>query len=90
MVRLSDLDPTYAQYLRDVPMPAIEGSPWATAGPLKEARVAIISTAGLHRRADTVFGPGAADYRLIPGDVWTTKRPEFPAGRAPLHPRPAR
>jgi len=30
--------------------------------------VAIVSTAGLHRRGDSVFAPGASDYRIIPGD----------------------
>lgn len=36
---------------------------------LPAARVAIVSTAGLHVRTDRRFGRGAADYRLIPGDV---------------------
>ena len=36
---------------------------------LSAARVAIVSTAGLHLRTDRRFGRGAADYRLIPGDV---------------------
>ena len=32
-------------------------------------KVAIISTAGLHRRADSPFVPGAGDYRVIPDDA---------------------
>ena len=31
--------------------------------------MAIISTAGLHRRDDAPFNLGAIDYRLLPGDV---------------------
>lgn len=69
MVRLRDLDSNFAQYLRDMEMSAPDGTPWATAVPLAKARVAIISTAGLHRRSDTRFSVGAGDYRLIPGDV---------------------
>ncbi len=32
-------------------------------------RVAIVSTAGLHRRDDRNFHGGATDYRIIPADV---------------------
>ena len=31
--------------------------------------MAIISTAGLHRASDAKFVGGAADYRLLPGDL---------------------
>ena len=40
-----------------------------TGGPLASRRVAIVSTAGLHRRSDAPFALGAVDYRLLPGDV---------------------
>ena len=50
-------------------MPEFESAPWVTAPPLRDARVAIVSTAGLHRRDDRKFRGGASDYRLIPGDV---------------------
>ena len=69
MVRLSDLDEDFAQHLRELPLPTFTTDPWTEAPPLERARVAIISTAGLHRRTDPVFAPGASDYRLIPGDV---------------------
>ncbi|MCH7580771.1 MAG: selenoprotein B glycine/betaine/sarcosine/D-proline reductase [Chloroflexi bacterium] len=52
-----------------MPMPEFESTPWVTAPPLRDARVAIVSTAGLHRRDDRKFRGGASDYRLIPGDV---------------------
>lgn len=69
MVRLSDLPPEVAAgYLR-LPLPSFEAMPWQAAPPLSSARVAIISTAGLHRRSDAKFAGGAADYRVIPGDV---------------------
>jgi D-proline reductase (dithiol) PrdB len=69
MVRLSDLPPEVAAgYLR-VPLPSFESTPWQPAPPLQSARVAIISTAGLHRRGDAKFAGGAADYRIIPSDV---------------------
>jgi D-proline reductase (dithiol) PrdB len=40
---------------------------------LSQARVAIVSTAGLHRNSDARFVGGAADYRLIPSDVDTAE-----------------
>jgi len=69
LVRLSDLEPDFAQHLRELPLPVFETTPWQPGPPLKKARVAIVSTAGLHRRSDTVFSPGATDYRLIPDDA---------------------
>lgn len=40
-----------------------------TPKPLSESTVAIVSTAGLHRRDDVPFTVGALDYRIVPGDV---------------------
>jgi len=71
MVRLSDLHPTEADHLRAraAAMEAIEPGPWRVSRPLPQATVAVVSTAGLHRRGDEPFRPGAVDYRLLPGDV---------------------
>ena len=37
--------------------------------PLTACRLAIVTTAGLHRRADRPFGPGEQTYRVIPSDT---------------------
>lgn len=44
---------------------------WIDPPPLSTCRVAIITTAGLHRHGDVPFteGPAQADYRVIPGDA---------------------
>lgn len=39
------------------------------AAPLSAARLAIVTTAGLHRRGDRPFGPGEQTYRVIPSDT---------------------
>src|SRR6185295_14223738 len=39
--------------------------------PLTAARLAIVTTAGLHRRGDRPFGPGEQTYRVIPSDAPT-------------------
>jgi D-proline reductase (dithiol) PrdB len=41
--------------------------------PLQQQKIALISTAGLQRRGDRPFSPGAADYRLIPADTASTE-----------------
>ncbi len=69
MVRLSDLAPEYAEHLLSLPIPDLGPTPWADAPDITVARVAIISTAGLHRSRDEKFSGGSGDYRLIPGDV---------------------
>jgi len=69
MVRLSDLAPQVAQGLLNLPLPEFISTPWTQPRPLREARIAIVTTAGLHRRSDAKFVGGAADYRIIPDDV---------------------
>ena len=71
MVRLSDLHPAEAKHMRAraAAMQPVAPAAWLTPPPLKDATVAVISTAGLHRRSDPPFNMGAVDYRLLPGDV---------------------
>lgn len=71
MVRLSDLHEVEAEHMRKraEAMQPVEPAPWITPKQLDESRIAIVSTAGLHRRSDTPFSLGAVDYRLIPGDI---------------------
>ena len=69
MVRLSDLHPEEAEHLRSWPHTQIEPGEWITPKPLRESTIALITTAGLHRRDDVPFASGAVDYRIIPGDV---------------------
>ena len=52
-----------------MPMPEFESTPWVAPPPLSDARIAIVSTAGLHRRDDRKFRGGANDFRLIPSDL---------------------
>lgn len=71
MVRLSDLHASEAEHMRAraAAMKPVAAAPWITPPALTDATVAIVSTAGLHRRADAPFALGGVDYRLIPGDV---------------------
>lgn len=61
------------EHLRDAlvnqDLPDYDTPHWVPAKPLAKSKVAIISTAGLHRRDDSPFVPGAGDYRVIPDDA---------------------
>ncbi len=70
MVRMETLSPEEQQMLMRLPSPSFDTNPWVTGPPLKERRLAIITTAGLHTRNDRPFQIDPNDfYRVIPGDV---------------------
>ncbi len=69
MVRLNSMSESYRNRLLSLNCPSFETSPWVTGPKLAERRVALVSTAGLHRRGDRPFTTGAMDYRIIPGDI---------------------
>ena len=48
-------------------MARVAPGPWITPKPLAESTVAIVSTAGMHRRGDPPFVAGDLSYRIIPG-----------------------
>ena len=72
MVRLADLPEWEREHMLDKirALPDFGLSPWVQGPPLAQRRVALITTAGLHRRNDRPFGSGGRDdYRVIPGDT---------------------
>ena len=71
MVHLSQLPDHLRDALVNQELPDYEETPWVSTRPLAQSRVAIISTAGLHRREDSPFVAGAGDYRVIPDDADT-------------------
>ena len=70
MVRLADLSEGERNHLLGTAerAPRFATEPWARGPALRQRRVAIVTTAGLHRRGDRPFasGPGANDYRIVP------------------------
>ena len=69
MVRLIDVPEPQRGFLVKMPMPDIDEAQPIKGPPLDERRVAIVTTAGLTTRADTRFGMGSSDYRVIPADI---------------------
>ena len=67
MARLETYSKEERNHLLSLPCPTFESTAFVAGPPLSQRKVAVISTAGLHLRSDRPFGPGEADYRLIPG-----------------------
>ena len=63
MVHLRELPEQLREALINQELPEFGDTPWINPKPLNECRVALVSTAGLHRREDPPFAPGAGDTR---------------------------
>ena len=68
MVRLEQYGQEEQKHLRELPCPTYESTPFVTGLKPGDSRIAIISTAGLHRASDRPFALGESGYRLIPRD----------------------
>ena len=72
MPRLDRLSQIARNNLLTFPAQVNETSPFVRlAKPLAACRLAIVTTAGLHRRDDRPFGPGDQTYRVIASDTPT-------------------
>ena len=70
MVRLEQLSDAERKHYEELVCPTFDRQPWVEGPPLSRRRVAIVSTAGLHRRGDRPFTLDPGDfYRIIPGDI---------------------
>lgn len=70
MPRLDRLPEGNRKNLLALPVQVNHGAPFAPLRrPLAACRVAIVTTAGLHRRGDRPFGPADQTYRVIPADT---------------------
>jgi D-proline reductase (dithiol) PrdB len=70
MPRLDRLPQLNRNNLLMLPVQVNDTAPFTRlATALPAARLAIVTTAGLHRRGDRPFGPGEQTYRVIPSDT---------------------
>lgn len=70
MPRLDRLPEASRTNLLNLPVQVNETTPYVRlAKPLAACRVAIVTTAGMHRRGDRPFGPGEQTFRVIAGDT---------------------
>ena len=68
-MRLAKLPAEMAKRLSELECPVFETKPWVEGPPLRDRRVAIVSSAGLVVRGDRVFRGRDPDYRTIPGST---------------------
>lgn len=69
MVKVDEFpDGVREEFLNRV-MPTFEDTPLVPGPPVNERRVALISTAGLHRRSDRPFTEQSGDFRIIVRDT---------------------
>ena len=70
MAILEKLPEPQRSHIANTKLPTFDSHPWTAGAPLNMRRVAIVSTAGLHRRDDRpfTFEPGD-NYRIIPSDT---------------------
>ena len=69
MVRLADIPEIERAHLLAKACEPFDTRPWAEGPRLAERRVAIVTSAGLHRTSDEAFSMVDLSYRVIPGDV---------------------
>ena len=69
MVRLSDLSDAERTHIMTKELPTFGSEPWVDGPPLAERRVALVTTAGLHRRDDDAFTLVDLSYRVISADT---------------------
>jgi D-proline reductase (dithiol) PrdB len=71
LARLTDFSESERQHhlqkIRE--LPDFGQTPFVPGPPLRERRVAIVTTSGVHARGDRRFEIGATDYRVIPVDT---------------------
>ena len=65
MARRPDVPDPDRSHRAETECPRFGARPWVAGPPLKQRRVAIISTAGLQRRGDRPFGFRSTEYRVI-------------------------
>ncbi len=69
MVHLSEMPEKLRDVLINQDLPEFETTPWTDGPPLAERRIALITTAGLHRRDEPPFVASSGEYRIIPDDA---------------------
>ena len=68
MVRWADIPESLQNNFKKRTSP-FDSTPWVEAPRLADARIAIITTAAIHRIDDRPFTGHEGDYRVIPGDI---------------------
>ncbi len=69
MARIEDIPQPTRDAVVALASPELPGSPWVITMPLKESRIAILTSAALHRRSEMPFPAGTAEFRELPSSL---------------------
>ena len=69
MVHLHEMTEVARERLINQELPEFAETPCVAGPPIAERRIAIVTTAGLHRADDKPFTAGVGEYRIIPDDI---------------------
>jgi D-proline reductase (dithiol) PrdB len=69
MARISDIPQASRDNILALACPELPGSPWVAPKPLRDCRIAILTSAALHRRTEPPFAPGTAEFRELPASL---------------------
>ena len=66
MARIDEIPQPTRDNILALASPELPGSPWIQPKPLNNARLAILTSAALHRRSEMPFTAGSAEFRELP------------------------
>ena len=66
MARVEDIPQPTRDIILALECPEYSNTPWVEPKPLRDSRIAILTTAALHAHSDRPFEAGTADYRVLP------------------------
>ncbi|MFT5507422.1 MAG: D-proline reductase (dithiol) PrdB [Hyphomicrobiaceae bacterium] len=69
VARANDIPQPTRDHILALECPAFPDTPWVAAKPLRECRVAILTTAALHQKSEASFPTGTAEYRQLPATL---------------------
>ena len=69
MARIEDIPQATREAVLALEIPEPDNRPFVVGPPLRERRVAIVSSAALHDRRELPFMPGSAEYRELPASL---------------------
>lgn len=69
MARIEDIPQPTRDAVVALASPELSGSPWVAARALKASRIAILTSAALHRRSEMPFPAGTAEFRELPSSL---------------------
>ncbi len=69
MARIEDIPQPTRDAILGLAMPALHGEPWVQPKPLAQSRIAILTSAALHRRSEMPFEAGSPEFRELPSSL---------------------